>query len=252
VKVRGTGSEDGSTAGPFLHNVLDELRVRSTSQVLDFGCGAGRLVSALGEYGYAASGCDVVAAWNDDADPRFRQIELAPYRLPFDDASFDVVVSTSVLEHAQNKDEIFAEIHRVLRPGGLMFHIYPAKWYLPSEPHIFVPLVNWMWPHVPRLWLALWARLGVRNTYQTELTWRDVVGINAAYCRDGLSYWSGRRYRASVERVFGNCSFPQGLYVRHSEGRAAELARRLSFGGVAAWLLGKFRMTVVLARRADA
>ena len=42
-----------------------------------------------------------------------------PYRIPFDDASMDVVVSTSVLEHAFNVDEVFSEIGRVLRPGGL-------------------------------------------------------------------------------------------------------------------------------------
>ena len=39
-------------------------------------------------------------------------------RLPFPDASFDVVVSNGVLDLIPDKDAVFAELFRVLTPGG--------------------------------------------------------------------------------------------------------------------------------------
>jgi ubiquinone/menaquinone biosynthesis C-methylase UbiE len=38
--------------------------------------------------------------------------------LPFADASFDVVISNGVIDLVPDKDAVFSEIHRVLRPGG--------------------------------------------------------------------------------------------------------------------------------------
>ena len=107
--------------------------------MLDFGCGTGRLVSVLLRSGHDVRGCDVRPYWQDQSrvpEDRFRLLMNEPYRIPFDDGSFDVVISTSALEHAQNKEELFAEIHRVLVPGGASMHLFPGKWYLPVEPHI--------------------------------------------------------------------------------------------------------------------
>jgi ubiquinone/menaquinone biosynthesis C-methylase UbiE len=50
-------------------------------------------------------------------------------RLPFDDASFDAVLSCGVLEHVQDPDGSLEEIRRVLRAGGT-FYLYnlPNRW----------------------------------------------------------------------------------------------------------------------------
>jgi SAM-dependent methyltransferase len=157
----------------------------------------------------------------------FRAIVPEPYRLPFEDETFDLVVSTSVLEHAANKRECFEEIARVLRPGGYAMHLYPPKWYLPREPHMLVPLANWFWPHVPRTWFALWAMLGVRNEFQAAMTWRETVADNVRYSRSGLAYaTTGHLRRLSVD-VFRACDLPMRVYVEHAQGGAARLARRL-------------------------
>ena len=39
-------------------------------------------------------------------------------RLPFPDASFDVVISNGVIDLIPDKDAVFAELYRVLEPGG--------------------------------------------------------------------------------------------------------------------------------------
>jgi ubiquinone/menaquinone biosynthesis C-methylase UbiE len=45
-------------------------------------------------------------------------VEGEAERMPFDDASFDVVISNGVIDLIPDKDAVFAEIRRVLRPGG--------------------------------------------------------------------------------------------------------------------------------------
>ncbi len=45
-------------------------------------------------------------------------VEAEAERLPFDDASFDVVISNGVIDLIPDKDAVFAELYRVLAPGG--------------------------------------------------------------------------------------------------------------------------------------
>jgi SAM-dependent methyltransferase len=219
------GADVGDAAQFFDAAALALMGRSGNLTVLDFGCGDGALVANLRANGWTTFGCDFPGVVPEGDG--LRAIVPEPYTLPFDDGTFDLVVSTSVLEHAANKRECFAEIARVLRPGGYAMHLYPPKWYLPREPHILVPLVNWFWPRCPRAWMALWARLGIRNSFQATMTWREAVADNQRYCRTGLSYsTTGQLRRLSLE-VFGNCALPMRFYVEHAEGGAARRARRL-------------------------
>ena len=40
-------------------------------------------------------------------------------KMPFEDGSFDVVISTEVLEHVPDPAHYLAEVKRVLKPGGV-------------------------------------------------------------------------------------------------------------------------------------
>ena len=172
-----------------------------------------------------------------------------PYRLPYQDGAFDVVISTSVLEHAQNKEELFIEIRRVLKTGGFSMHLFPAKWYLPSEPHIFVPLVNCFWPNCPRWWLALWALLGVRNQFQYGKPWKEVAEANSEYCAHGLSYWSNRAYRDLSLKIFGNFASPMDFYIKNGYGGIPKLLRKLPFQRLVGWVAGEIRMNFIVVQR---
>src|SRR6266511_3760023 len=100
-------------------------------RVLDLGCGAGTdtLVAAqmVGPKGHvtgidmtpemlakARSAADEMGAENAD----FVEGEIE--HLPFDDESIDVVISNGVIDLVPDKDAVFKEISRVLRPGGRM------------------------------------------------------------------------------------------------------------------------------------
>lgn len=45
-------------------------------------------------------------------------VEGEAEQMPFGDAEFDVVVSNGVIDLIPDKEAVFAEIHRVLKPGG--------------------------------------------------------------------------------------------------------------------------------------
>lgn len=66
--------------------------------------------------------------------------------LPFDDASFDVVISNHVIEHvgdAQAQARHLAEIRRVMKPGGMGYLAVPNRWML-VEPHFRLPFLSWL------------------------------------------------------------------------------------------------------------
>ena len=104
-------------------------RLESGERVLDLGCGAGTdsLVAAqmVGDQGRVA-GIDMTpemlakarAAAAELAATNVEFVETEAERLPFPDSSFDVVISNGVIDLVPDKDAVFAEIFRVLAPGG--------------------------------------------------------------------------------------------------------------------------------------
>ena len=106
-------------------------RLQPGERVLDLGSGAGTdsLVAAqmVGPEG-SVTGIDMTpemlakarnaAATMGVANVEF--VEGEAERLPFADASFDVVISNGVIDLVPDKDAVFGELYRVLAPGGRM------------------------------------------------------------------------------------------------------------------------------------
>ena len=132
-------------------------------------------------------------------------IALAPYRVPFADASCDVVFSVTVLEHVMDYDTALAEIARVLKPGGLSVHIFPSRWK-PIETHAFVPFASVCQSY---WWLHLWAVAGIRNQFQTGCSARETAEANARFLREETNYLTQRQIRAAASRHFGTCAFAE-------------------------------------------
>jgi SAM-dependent methyltransferase len=250
--------ETGTSLIAFVLERLRRTSPNADTVILDFGCGAGGVVAALRRLGFSrVFGCDPKDYWSEANAPRelFRVIQMSPFRIPFDDSSFDVIVSTSVLEHAQNPHEYLPEMYRVLKPGGIMIHVLPGCWCLPTEPHQYVPLVNWFWPRVPDWWLLLWAKLGIRNEHQQGMDAASVVLRNRWMNQNNMFYPRHREYRRWVTATFGNCSFPNALFVEHYPPRATwkkaiwDAVRSLGLFPLIGWIRGRFKMGLLVAIR---
>ncbi len=104
-------------------------RLAPGERVLDVGSGAGTdsLVAAqmVGPEGHV-TGIDMTpemlararAAATEMGASNVEFVEGEGERLPFPSESFDVVISNGVIDLIPDKDAIFSELHRVLRPGG--------------------------------------------------------------------------------------------------------------------------------------
>ena len=246
-------SEDIAATARFFDRAIREIARPERSgriRVLDFGCGSGELVVHLLGLGYDAHGCDIVPAPEGSAAAqRLRRIEAAPYRLPFDDASFDVVVSASVLEHARNPEEYLNEIRRVLSHGGTAMHLLPGKWYLPSEPHLLVPLANYFYPRCPSWWFAAWALLGRRHPDHKGLGWREAAKACRDFYDNGVFYLSTREHERLSRTVFGNCEWPMTFYIAHAHGGFARFCRKLPMRKLWGFVSRECRMGFLVQRK---
>ncbi len=104
-------------------------RIEPGSVVLDLGCGTGTdllIAAQMSGPDVAVVGVDMTPAMLDRARESARQMELENVELheslieslPLEDASVDVVISNGVIDLVPDKDAVFDEIDRVLRPGG--------------------------------------------------------------------------------------------------------------------------------------
>ena len=116
-----------SFAGVANHWTLG--RIRPGEVVLDLGCGAGTdllLAAQMAGPQGRAIGVDMTAAMLEQARASARKMGLANVELhesvieslPIDDASVDVVISNGVIDLVPDKNAVFDEIDRVLKPGG--------------------------------------------------------------------------------------------------------------------------------------
>jgi arsenite methyltransferase len=106
---------------------LETLQLTAGERVLDIGSGPGLLAdemaAAVGPTG-SVCGIDTSEPMLDMSRKRcatrtwveFRQADAT--RLPYPDGSFDAAVSTQVYEYVPDIPAAFAELHRILRPGG--------------------------------------------------------------------------------------------------------------------------------------
>lgn len=91
--------------------------VGTAARVLDAGCGSTQMLNGMPQ--------------TIGMDPQMRKLRFmrirgrrlvngSTFALPFKDGSFDVVISSQVIEHLPEDDRIFCELVRCIRPGGTL------------------------------------------------------------------------------------------------------------------------------------
>jgi SAM-dependent methyltransferase len=131
--------------------VLDEAsKLASHGGIfLDYGCGRGETVQHGLKQGMEIFGVDAFYAGCHGYDSAAgdkgllgkRIFALENGRIPFPDQYFDVVFHNQVFEHVSSLSEPLSEIHRVLKPGGVMLSLFPSKevW---REGHFGIPMLH--------------------------------------------------------------------------------------------------------------
>ncbi|WP_426092174.1 class I SAM-dependent methyltransferase [Flavobacterium sp. DSR3-2] len=103
-------------------------------KVLDSGCGVMPYKKIILENKEITSyvGLDIETALSyDNIQPDFYWDGIT---MPFESDTFDVVLSTEVLEHVLNPDVYLLEVKRVLKPGGIFFFTVPFLMSLHEVP----------------------------------------------------------------------------------------------------------------------
>jgi hypothetical protein len=154
----------------FVERYLDRERPLS---VLDVGSldvnGSYKDLFSSPHWSY--TGIDLVPGPNVDV------ISDDPYRYPFPDGAFDVVISGSVLEHVDDMRAIVSEMVRVMKPGGIMCIIAP--WTYPEHKY---PTDCWrILPDGMSYLLGKVAGLPLLGAYKNET---DCVGIAGRIQKD--------------------------------------------------------------------
>jgi trans-aconitate methyltransferase len=112
-------SREGSFVHKLAGGVVEWLDAQPGERILDLGCGDGQLTVRLAESGAVIRGVDASAEMVAAARARGVAADHAPAEnLPCVDASFDAVFSNAALHWVRGQDEMMAEVHRVLKPGG--------------------------------------------------------------------------------------------------------------------------------------
>jgi SAM-dependent methyltransferase len=135
-------------------------RLSHDAVLLDLGAGAG-ILPEMNFRGHAARICGV------DPDPRVAgNLYLDEGKvgqgesIPYPDATFDIVISDNVLEHLTQPEIVFAEVLRVLKPGGRFL------FKTPNWTH-YMPIIAWATPHGFHRWFNRLRGRAVVDTFPT-------------------------------------------------------------------------------------
>ncbi len=95
-------------------------------EILDLGCGRGEFLRGFVRCGLNAFGIDQSQmAKSICSEAKILQSDIGNAPLPFEDNSFDVIFSKSVLEHFYYPEKLVQEIYRILSPSGLVITMVP-------------------------------------------------------------------------------------------------------------------------------
>ena len=122
---------------------FDRFPIIPGQRVLDLGAGGGRHSFALLRKGARVVALDYSMAEVESATAMFGAMREAgevpadaeaagvradAYRLPFPDSTFDLIIAAEVLEHLHDDGRAYAELSRVLKPGGRIAVTVP-RWF---------------------------------------------------------------------------------------------------------------------------
>jgi len=128
--------------GRKIEALLSEYTPLKGKSLLDVGAGAGWIAHYFQEQGCKVTATDQTEELSVDVP----FVQSKGRVLPFETASFDIVIYNHVIEHVGDRSEQMEhlqEIKRVLKRDGLLYLSVPNKWAL-IENHYNLPFLSWL------------------------------------------------------------------------------------------------------------
>lgn len=196
--------------------------------VLDLGCNRGYLLhSFFQNEKFEGIGADLVSYYLKDArrdyGDIFKFVETTPTTIPLPDSSVDVVYTIDTIEHLSQPKELFAEVYRVMRPGGV-FLVHYNPWFNPHGSHL-EDIITFPWPHVffsMDTLLRVAARLYDSPHYDTACYFLDKEGQKKPNPYHDQQSW-GTYLNYMTIRKFNRLLKETPFRVKHQE--------KIGFGG---------------------
>jgi SAM-dependent methyltransferase len=198
------------------HRLVTELGRPQGGVLLDFGCGNGAQTILFAPQFARTVAVDVDASYVAECERRVAQAGLVDrvrciaydgHTLPVDDRSVDFAVSFEVLEHVDDEAGALSELHRVLKPGGMLAMSVPNRWWifethgaaLPLLPWNRVPFFSWLPKPLHDRWAR--ARIYSRREITRKLTASGFDVRVAAYVTAPMDVVRNRRVQQFLRRV---------------------------------------------------
>jgi SAM-dependent methyltransferase len=194
----------GTTLQIVGENLCEAVDLRAGESVLDVACGNGNASLAAARRFAHVTGADYVPSLLDKAITRARAENLSiDFReadaeaLPFEDARFDVVLSTYGVMFAPNHAVAASELLRVCRPGG---RIGLANW----TPEGFVgALLRTVGRHVPPAPAVASPSLWGKRDYLTSLFGESVSSLAVTHRDFNFRYASTAHFIDVFRKYYG-------------------------------------------------
>jgi SAM-dependent methyltransferase len=155
-----------------------ELSEHGPVRILDVGCGVKPYYPFFADVASEYVGVDVV---ENPAAELLGPVEA----LPVEDASFDVVLCTQVLEHSDDPAQAVRELRRVTRSGGrVLASTHGVQVYHPS------PVDYWRWTHE-----------GLRRLFEQNAGWESLTVTAAAGTASALAMLLGTYIEIGLRRT---------------------------------------------------
>jgi 2-polyprenyl-3-methyl-5-hydroxy-6-metoxy-1,4-benzoquinol methylase len=174
----------------YVANVdLDELGVGPDGRIVDVGCGEGGLAELFVRAGHHVTGVEPAAYLRErfearvkPLDPESAVVDGVGESLPFSDGEVAAVTITEVLEHVADPAAVLAELHRAVKPGGVVCLSVPTS---------YTELLFW----------RLHPRYAENATHVRIFTRPELRKLIETAGFD-IVRWEGRNFRPAVSWVF--------------------------------------------------
>jgi len=125
------GKEERGNLQTNLEFLAQADLLKPKDRILEIGCGIGTVVNELSSKGHDIIGIDISSEAIEYGRKKYSDIRLevqAAETLPYEDASFEAVLSFDLFEHIAAIDKHISEVRRVLRPDGYYLFQTPNRY----------------------------------------------------------------------------------------------------------------------------